>query len=1339
MALIKFQIRNGIHQDFDKRVQPEGYFRNSENADIISTGDKSFSWQNIDGNIVAAALCSHDKLIPIGGFRHRDRIIVFSARNDNLGYGEIGEIVISKDGSGTYFSRYCSSDLGFTLEAEIDGYGYWENDKLDTIYWKDKNNAPRALNLALCEYVLSGSVEDGKKYLVLCDHIYYNGVKREAGTYFTAVGITVFSGQGKVVEYVPVEMLDWTPKVDFAGMTLDSIISSGDCYCGKYYFTMKFDSINGIESDWSFLTNHVQIVPESGIGGDKTVCVSYVNKPSTVKTTKGIRLKIENIDTNWSNIKIAVFFANDFNSLTTGKLIFNGPVTGTEMFIDYLGNESFGQITIDDVNISTIGLENIQTLSNLKKRNDIANITETGEFENNITATLTHKIYELPTDALGNDLSGTPGPLAAHTGHTSNITTAGRIYSGQWYKAMVTPTQYGPTLYSTGDIFQGIQTHTNLTSGSVLPIIRIQKYYDQSISQYEYRDIEIPKGFLDYRNSLISHFLTGYRGDETYRIGAAFVDKRNKFKFVRWLGDIKFPSRKRSSEKMLQGYRTDPFGNNLEYNLRVLSLIVNELDITDIKDEISGFYIVRAPLDAIIISEGILHSNTATSSNKLQLPYHFAHGSLYRVPYYNVYYTPEIVLNYPSAEIDFGETDRMEIITFLKSLSPVSAGTLNYLGNVVYGGVSGDHFQKFYNDNITGHNSNVGDNAEIKTASKNPSHGTLFEANTFENFAIYPGGSEQGDGLRNTIVKLDKDYLTCPGPSYSGAIAEPTLTYVKHIRPKNNLYSGTTDEALEATNYMSTGHFQPINANVLAQIYNPATQRYVFNGIQVFGGDCFMGIFDMLRLYRDHTVPARYSHGILFPVQSRINVALRGEWHFSKDITKATNDTHWDESYVTDQDAWYYNGAFSTNLTGEVRPGLPVNFILNNIFERRHRFSELKFEGSRKDMFRVFLANNYQDLESAAGAITRIKGRKGKLYFWQQRAIGYLPMGERALIKDNLGSLVQLGVGGTYDRYDETHDFKGLQHYNAWCETDDGFAFVDFAKRSICYMRVDFELSELSTVKGLDNFMNNDVPDIFSILPNYDNPISEGGIKCGYEPRTKQVHVTFRVNSFRYAVNFFKTLVFDTKLGSFLDFRPYTPPLYFTFDNFFYSIQGNDYTERAFYIGGPVLKGTIFYDSATNTNYIVTENIALFTKITPACQVLNRCDEIFIHRQGEKGKFYGLVYPSKIVIIFRNDDGQSKIFDWYELTGNDQKFTNFTFSNRYNSLTEETTTSRFPKQVRDKWYGNIPISSSKGRIRDDEFIELELEFKNSSDELNLTSKNELIKLLRVDFNYRKLY
>jgi len=145
--------------------------------------------------------------------------------------------------------------------------------------------------------------------------------------------------------------------------------------------------------------------------------------------------------------------------------------------------------------------------------------------------------------------------------------------------------------------------------------------------------IDVGAGFSNFKNGRIESYFKGYMRDEVYRFGLVFYSKTGRASDVKWIGDIRMPSAGDFGKvgnawegAIAQWYSKDIAGfsnnasipkNNGETKGWMLGLkftvdLSNYIDLvtdTDIRDNISGFSIVRAPRrqkDKTIIAEGAL-------------------------------------------------------------------------------------------------------------------------------------------------------------------------------------------------------------------------------------------------------------------------------------------------------------------------------------------------------------------------------------------------------------------------------------------------------------------------------------------------------------------------------------------------------------------------------------------------------------------------------------------------------------------------------------------------------------------------------------------------------------
>lgn len=127
--------------------------------------------------------------------------------------------------------------------------------------------------------------------------------------------------------------------------------------------------------------------------------------------------------------------------------------------------------------------------------------------------------------------------------------------------------------------------------------------------------------FNNFSNPIIEAFVTGYARGEVYRFGIQFYTKKGGVTFVNWIGDIKFPEPtdgfptavgENERPNGFPALDTDVKGNSIGIKFLI--------DVTAIKDKISGYRIVRAErkeADVSRLGTGVimLFDKTEFSSN----------------------------------------------------------------------------------------------------------------------------------------------------------------------------------------------------------------------------------------------------------------------------------------------------------------------------------------------------------------------------------------------------------------------------------------------------------------------------------------------------------------------------------------------------------------------------------------------------------------------------------------------------------------------------------------------------------------------------------------------------
>ena len=553
---------------------------------------------------------------------------------------------------------------------------------------------------------------------------------------------------------------------------------------------------------------------------------------------------------------------------------------------------------------------------------------------------------------------------------------------------------------------------------------------------------------------------------------------------------------------------------------------------------------------------------------------------------------------------------------------------------------------------------------------------------------------------------------------------------VSHVRPNGNLYGGSSDAAKANTRYIFIGHFQPINADVFAQNGN----SWVFNNVEVFGGDVVVDVMDIARVIADDSAGTDFSSGMFFPIQSRVNVSLRFGRHLNKERSKTS-------TYHTD-DGIDYPGQLETALTAGYFPvysyeesvidfpAKPQHEIPSLNHPTMVMFSGKKLLGERIDNWRVFQTNNQIEVEAKGESITNLRTKHGRLFYWQKKAIGYLPIEERGLVPDALGNPIVLGEGGTLTRFDESTNYFGNQHRGSLCETETGFVWFDMRNRSFMQMSAGGNIVELSAVKGLHQYFHN----AFSgnILSD-DNSILGKGIISVYDPRYKRVMMTFRGVSNNSDDDF--TLLYSHIHNEFRGFSPGLQTLAMRLNDVVITstpqianvIQGSfDYV-----INNRVVEGNSIY---VCTAPYTSASVPVAASLDGAhWSLASTNNQVYVEDKGDVAKFFGIVEDSIIEFLINQQYDVEKDFYTWKWLMNEFMWTNVRVSNDNQSgadvLINPSVNTDYERR-NNHWLSNVPLDINDARLFD-HYLRVRLEKNNFDPSVITNSANEKIKFVSL--------
>lgn len=1372
----------GMSLDVHPSLQPPNSYREALNGNLISKGGNVYSFESTEGTVLNWTIPTHKtgsgKFVPIGIFPLGNRLLIHSTDNEaaNGGDGEIGIVTFNNAGVGTYSAKYYHADLRYSMAHMIFGYGLEENDAYHRSYWTDNYNQLRSINTAasiLNTLYTTGNLVVGDQYMVLTDSIgsiTHNGVvygpKQTAGNIFTAVNANfTTSGSVKVIKLLQPNILNYTPEKTVGTIDFNRYTFGGALICGVKMYCYRLYTIDGYQSSWSVVSNPIHVGPSSPTNGYQQYVGAGNNALGASTSGKAIELTISDISLDFDKIQVGVIEMDaGYGVIRNMEIFWDTAISGTSMTVTHVGTEHLATLTLADLSLTNAVIINAKTLATIKQRQVIANLTTQGEIDMDLTgSTIQPFIYTVPGDENGLGAGGGQFAFKHRLAPAAGITNGTIIIDGT-YVVKTAPVTYDGTVYAVGETFKGTSAGgaSWVGGGTVKGCIRI-KQYTTFAGDDVYKVVELNDEFFDYKSMASHMYLKGYWREETYRFGVLGLDKFGNPLFVRFLNDVTVPSQSydpgdaSQPYKLINQYGTDAAGN---FSLNIVGMVVNGLDITDYKDSIGAICIVRVPRDKQILAQGLIQQCVQKSGEAgTFLPmsdvmpsedYHVnaqghTNGFLWGLM------GPELDFNLSAFPIPLQQGDKLRVAADLQALdNGIGYGFDNINVNAQ------DIYSKFYKHNkftpyTGGANTNAHDSdiSTVITFDRNAGtdEGTVNSAVYFKNYDIAtksghsigsvgsPGDLNEkaaAGGLRAVIATAGEDFFNASNGntgtgSQVGDVGTTRKILANYVRPKSTaaLYGGNSLAAKSANEYIFCGHMLKIDSALLASIVD-GSGNYILNGMEVFGGDCFVNIYDRVNALFDDYYNSNflnngsYSYGFIFPCESEVNVALREGVHMSN-TGLHDNGLYWQNGGLSNSERFEYNLAYSNENAQIKYPALPLGFVDVNRFPYMARYSQQKILGEPIDNMRVFLENNYRNADALHGEINNLAVGFDRLFFWQNKGVGYLPVDEKEATVGSLGAAIQLGIGGVLQRYDTIDKFYGNQHQSGLVTGEDFFEWVDLRRFSVVRMSFNGQVMDMSLIKGIQTYMQNAFvsaePDASNIL-NIDQPILGQGIIGVYDPIKKTVYHTFKFSSLEGARKDLKrnrdfTIGISRQVDKFVGFFSFAPVIYIEHNSKVYAAKK---TRQG-------ILGSIdysVYDEVMEDGDTYVCVLAYTSAATPVAAStdtthwVKTSQQNQIHRMfiGDICKFFGIVYPHYITMVVNPAIGEAKSYDRGETYGNNVQYTDV-YCASDTQLSQDTSissTSRNYKFYDDKWHFTYPLD---GRERiTGAYMTVKLQVKN---------------------------
>jgi hypothetical protein len=1151
---------------------------------------------------------------------------------------------------------------------------------------------------------------------------------------------------------------------------------------------------------------------------------------------------ISGIDTDFDTIELCCAEYTQVNDVPyIIKIVNRVAVTGTEMDIEDNGGSNFGDVSISDLTLFPASILKVKTLTTDKNYNLIGNITEREEFDLDLTGvTLSQFQYPMPSHGDITNCSNGNVFLDVSPSVVANPGVGGVLPHSRWIVKLgnnTTDTVEYPsgsgTFYVTGQIITGIEYSASVGdesaiaftgSASVRPCTTRNRYTSIATGDRVEDYIEFTNqdtSFWDYKNPAVASHNKGYWSSEKYRFGILFFDKKGNPYYVKYINDFDFSTPYAKGGLMVE----DNISSSLKsYALNPSAIKLSDLNIPEsIMNEVSGFSIVRAERDKRILTQGLLMQTVidpTIGANRL-MPLGISKTNL---SYYDTFYTPKgdlstcicpdwlvgYVPNNTQSGIGYiGEKieeafwlDGGDIrahsdfhVLTTKMFNTMPPDTLSPRVRTLQSmnGSGGKGFDEYHGDvDLIDDRDFYNRESDLSAYSVNNDYGfavnysCVASQNWDLNYQVIP--LIKSVGCRKLMIMPSAFNHYGPAPDSYNWWGQ-RYNYKKIVinflsnKEKSAQYGGQSESAIANTLYISTGHFQPINDAVKADTLNGSfpngENKYTFNDIEIFGGDCFTNLFDInygLWSQEYQTTDNSMSYSLFFPCEGTVNYNLRRGNKASNISTypAAPNSINWDSPSGTILEGYSYNKGYSTDGTAIKYPGLPFNFQFSSKFEYRTRFAGIKYPGEAVDSFRKFLTADYKDLDGQLGEINNIRSKDGRVLVWQNHAVSSVPVLERQLLASTSGAATTIGTGGVIDRFDPINSYFGNQHQHGLTSTEFGYVWFDMRNRALCIMSVAGNVQEISLVKGLQSYFNNQfnegddntlTPSNIYNTNNYsmpEIPLLGYGIVGVYDPRYKMSYVTFKYaydesllgKKIRITAKDF-TIGYSHVLDAIVGFYDFTPGIWHNHNDLVLSVNnsknyvyyGANMPETTFNIGDVVKVDNDDFENSLWGEYVCIKPVTIYSYLVDASLEpaypgsvywvkINSENEIYLQTfNTDYCKFYGKVYDHEVEVIVNPKADQAFSVLRIQQKSNDTNYSSVYFSTDDQSAqdTNIVNNSKTYRYIDKSYYSSAPLPRTGGRLTD-HYVKIKFVLKNYLTNPTIAkNKNKIFQFLKTWF------
>lgn len=1234
----------GLNRDINPHLQQEGTYYYMENGDIANKDElKKAVAVNILGNAEltiqwpADVLSADDPMDPYhpswlirGSIPVRDDLVLFYL-NDVDGLCKIDLLKYVGSDVYTRIKLIDAIDLSMTSTSRLHGVARYDNPAIIQIYFADKNVDDSAINELMAFNAAPDSI---------------NGT----------ISNPLLQASYSRVNGYDIDDLRLQGKIGLGAIFVNSEVS-GDLRLGTVMYACRYFNKYGNKTRWSQLSAPYPLVRRPFVGntqkleGDQTTGVG-----DDLNSFKGLELLLYYdypIGTH-EYIEVARMYYSGINNVPNAQIIARQPISSTFFtIIDSTFNSNYG--TIDTAEFIEQQPDfTVKTMTVRDNRLYCANVIET-DFEVEYDA----RVFRF--DNSGNGLAlvqgGTGDTYVQESGSILLSIPPATHDCICPYNSIIDPYTFPSA--------SGIQYTNNAPSkGNTLGATGVN-------INMTFVTTDIPIGNLsdiNYVNitAANSEYIKGikriFEREEIYRFGVRFFDSFGRQSTVKWIGDIRMPSRHELGGDFILA------GGIWYYRNAVPTFTVAETP------EVAGYtaqivYVKRESNDRTIVTKGVISPvHDDMDGNVIAASFCTPMGGNFNTTNASI----------KSVSIPTGDThtDMLDLISpevcFNKNIDVsgatfVATGYIDILGSSTFS-TSHAYSRKFY----------VGNYVNGRVSSYSISY-PIVDANAI----LTQGGSANLTGIsvvsrsrnqyppfvylhgeRTTCLIVDFDtplFLDIYSSFAAGSVADfDRLAIGKFVR-LGGQYGGSTYEARKSN------------------VYIPASSRTGFAAgtltVGCYYGDMFAGIFESTRggwIY-DDVVGEKYGEVLSYPTTSSINLYLRHDDTYSKLIGTSnpgafelneTGTPMLESGLVVNYSPInLYNSVYSVKNELELGAAEDADILKINKFDCTVKYSDVTTEGDFYDSWRIFRTNNKGKAETAYGSINYILTKNNNTYVFQDSGISVALINPLVQAPPVSGEVVVLGTGSALERFSYISTQIGIQKINEAVESVSFIYFLDINKKKI-YVLAD-GLQALSDMKNMASWFYNTIDENSEFIGVYDNSrnsvlMTIKNIKYNTVFDDRWFSVMFEdldrilVIGEVHKLNMMEgnTYELSTANGKTGEYKVYSLPDedYITFER----VSGD------LFVIGDSIDCTKYIKNNDSYSLCFNEELSTFVSFESHLPTLyvkgirepystNDDRKLYIHNIGKPGEFYGTRYPFIVDFIVNGNMPLDKIMTAFEL------------------------------------------------------------------------------------------